>query len=582
MSKIIGIDLGTTNSCVAVMENGKANVLLNREGQKTTPSIVAFTKENDRLVGEPAKRQMAMNPKGTVSSIKRLMGTNERKEINGKKYSPQEISAMILQKLRMDAEEILQEKITEAVITVPAYFSDAQRQATKDAGKIAGLEVKRIINEPTAAAMAYGLENNLGEKIMVFDLGGGTFDVSIIEIGDGVIEVLACSGDNHLGGDDFNERIAQYLFKEFKSEYKVDLSKDPTASLRVLEGAEKAKIELSSALKTTINLPFISQNKQGPLHLDIELTRAKMEELCRDLLDRLSGPVNTALQDAQLTSKDLNKVILVGGSTRMPAVVEKVRKCTGIEPNKSLNPDECVAMGAAIQGAKLTGNPLVLGGYDVLLMDVTPLTLSVETMGGVSTPIITRNTTIPCSHSQIFTTSANFQTSVEINVLQGERHFARDNKSLGKFKLNGIKRAMRGVPQIEVTFDIDANGIVNVTAKDLGTGKHQEITIAGASHLSDSEIERAMEEARRFEEQDKKEKEKVNFKNECELLVNQIQTTMNEKKKEMDPELKKKLKQQISDLEKAIRKTKFEKISDEEFDELKRKKADLEQTASLL
>lgn len=580
MSKIIGIDLGTTNSCVAVMDNGRTEVLFNREGSKTTPSVVAFTKENERLVGEPAKRQLAMNPLGTIISIKREMGTDYRKTINGKSYTPQEISAMILQKLRMDAEAILQEKITEAVITVPAYFSDAQRQATKDAGRIAGLEVKRIINEPTAAAMAYGLDNNIGEKIMVFDLGGGTFDVSIIEIGDGVIEVLATSGDNYLGGDDFNRRIAEYLIQQFRIENGVDLGRDTVARTRVYEAAEKAKIELSSTEKTSINLPFIGQNKNGPLHLEMDMTRAKMEELCRDLFDRLSGPVNNAMNDAGLRAAQLNKVILVGGSTRIPAVIRKVKALTGLEPNRSLNPDECVAIGAAIQGGKLTGNPLVMGGYDVLLMDVTPLTLSIETMGGVATPIIQRNTTIPCSHSQIFTTAANFQTAVEVNVLQGERHFARDNKSLGKFKLTGIKRAMRGVPQIEVTFDIDANGIVNVSAKDLGTGKQQAITISDSSNLSESEIERAMEEARRFEEQDKLEKEKVNFKNECEVIVNSIQTILAEKKKEIDPNLRKQLKEEISSLEKSIRKAKFEKISDQEFEELKRKKEELQRNAS--
>lgn len=582
MSKIIGIDLGTTNSCVAVMENGKASVLLNREGQKTTPSIVAFTKENDRLVGEPARRQMAMNPQGTITSIKRLMGSDMRKEVHGKKYTPQEISAMILQKLRMDAEEALGEKISEAVITVPAYFSDAQRQATKDAGRIAGLQVKRIINEPTAAAMAYGLENNVGEKIMVFDLGGGTFDVSVIEIGDGVIEVLSTSGDNHLGGDDFNERIAQELFRLFKAEHKIDLTKDPVARSRVLEAAEKAKIELSSTEKTMISLPFLATKKDETLHMEATLTRSRMDELCRDLIERLNGPVENAIRDAGLSAAQLNKVILVGGSTRMISVVKKVKALTKKEPSKSLNPDECVALGAAIQGGKLTGNPLVLGGYDVLLMDVTPLTLSIETMGGVSTPIIERNTTVPCSHSQIFTTAANFQTTVEVNVLQGERHFARDNKSLGKFTLKGIKRAMRGIPQIEVTFDIDANGIVSVSAKDLGTGKQQAITITDSSNLSEDDIQRAMEEARQFEAEDLRAKEKITFKNECEILVNTVQTTMNEKKKELDPALKKQLKEEINSLEKSIKKTKFEKISDEEFAGLKQKKAALEASYAAL
>ncbi len=577
MGKIIGIDLGTTNSCVAVMENGKATVLCNREGQKTTPSIVAMTKENDRLVGEAAKRQLAVNPEGTVCSIKRKMGTRERIQLNGKEYGPQEISAMILQKLRMDAEEALHEKISEAVITVPAYFSDAQRQATKDAGRIAGLEVKRIINEPTAAAMAYGLENNRGEKIMVFDLGGGTFDVSIIEIGDGVIEVLSTSGDNHLGGDDFNERIADWMIRQFKEEHRIDCRKDPIARTRIIEAAEKAKIELSSMEKTTITLPFLAQKKEQALHLEMVLTRRKMEELCGDLLARLDGPVHQAMQDADLRSNQLNKVILVGGSTRMSAVIEKVRQLTNLEPNRSLNPDECVALGAAIQGAKLAGNPLALGGRDILLMDVTPLSLSIETVGGVSTVLIPRNTTIPCSHSQIFTTAANFQTRVEVNVLQGERHFARDNKLLGKFELRGIKRAMRGVPQIEVTFDLDANGIVHVSAKDLGTGKQQAITISDSLNLSEEQIEQAMAEARRFEEQDRLEKEKITFKNECEILINKIQVTMNEKKKELDPDLRKRIKDEIASLEKSIRKTKFEKIGDEEFFRLKQKRAVLEQ-----
>ncbi|MBQ7889380.1 MAG: molecular chaperone DnaK [Erysipelotrichaceae bacterium] len=581
MGKILGIDLGTTNSCMAVMDNGQAIVLANEEGNKTTPSVVALTKDMVRLVGDRAKRQQVTNPKGTVSSIKRKMGTREKTNLNGKEYLPQEISAMILQKLRMDAEVMLGEKITEAVITVPAYFDDAQRQATKDAGRIAGLEVKRIINEPTAAALAYGLENNTGEKVMVFDLGGGTFDVSIIEIGDGVIEVLSTCGDNQLGGDDFNRVIAEEIFANFKREERIDLTKDSAAKSRVLEAAEKAKIELSSQERTEISLPFITMHKGEAVHLNQTLTRARFEQLVNPLVERLAHPVLDALKSAELTASQLNKVILVGGSTRMPCVVKKVKELTRIEPNRSMNPDECVAVGAAIQGAKLSGNQLVLSGFDVLLMDVTPLTLSIETVGGIATPLIERNTTIPCSKTQIFTTAANFQTRVEINVLQGERHFARDNKSLGKFALTGIKRAMRGVPHIEVTFDIDANGIVNVSAKDLGTGKHQEIVITNSSSLSEDEIQRAMNEAKMFEEQDKKEKEKITFKNECEMMVNDIQAKMHENK-DMDKELKKELKNKISDLEKSIRKTKFEKITDEEFETLKFKRDELQRLSQRL
>lgn len=577
MSKIIGIDLGTTNSCVAVMDNGEARVLPNRENNKTTPSIVAFNSDGDRLVGEAARRQMAINPDGTVSSIKRHMGENYHVRLNNKNYTPQEISAMILQKLRMDAEEVLGEKITEAVITVPAYFSDSQRQATKEAGLIAGLDVKRIINEPTAAALAYGLDKNYGEKIMVFDLGGGTFDVSVIEIDDGVIEVLSTSGDNHLGGDDFNRHIADYIISQFKKENKIDLSKDPVAYSRIIEAAEKAKIELSSMEETAISLPFIAKHKNDALHLNMNLKRSKMEELCEDLIVRLNGPMNNAIQDAELKYSDLSKIILVGGSTRMPCVSKQIKKITGIEPNKGLNPDECVAMGAAIQAGKLTGNQLVMGGYDVLLMDVTSLSLSIETVGGVSTVLIPRNTTIPCSYSKIFTTAANFQTSVEINVLQGERYRALDNKSLGKFTLKGIKRAMRGVPQIEVTFDIDADGIVNVKAKDLGSGKSQEITIANSNHLSQDEIDRAIREAKEFEEEDRRQLERSTFKNDCYVMINDIQSKLHEKKKEIDPEKKKEIEASIKDLEKSIKKTKFEKISDSEFDELKSRKAHLEE-----
>ena len=492
MSKIIGIDLGTTNSCVAVMEGGKPTVIPNAEGSRTTPSVVAFTKTGERLVGEPAKRQAVTNADNTISSIKRDMGTDRGRTIDGKKYSPQQISAMILQKLKADAESYLGEKVSEAVITVPAYFNDAQRQATKDAGKIAGLDVKRIINEPTAAALAYGLDNEKEQKIMVYDLGGGTFDVSIIEIGDGVIEVLSTNGDTRLGGDDFDQRIIDWIIREFKAAEGIDLSNDKMALQRMKEAAEKAKKELSSAITTNINLPFITATAEGPKHFDKNLTRAKFEELISDLVEKTAIPVQNAMRDAGLNNSDLGKVLLVGGSTRIPCVQDKVQKLTGHEPSKTLNPDECVAIGAAIQGGKLAGDA---GAGDILLLDVTPLTLSIETMGGIATPLIERNTTIPTKKSQVFSTAADNQTAVDINVLQGERKFARDNKSLGQFRLDGIPPAMRGVPQIEVTFDIDANGIVNVSAKDLGTGKEQHITITASSNMSDDEIERAVKEA---------------------------------------------------------------------------------------
>ncbi|MCR5417495.1 MAG: molecular chaperone DnaK, partial [Lachnospiraceae bacterium] len=489
MSKIIGIDLGTTNSCVAVMEGGKPTVIANTEGARTTPSIVAFTKNGERLVGEPAKRQAVTNADNTVASIKRDMGTDRGRTIDGKKYSPQQISAMILQKLKADAESYLGEKVTQAVITVPAYFNDAQRQATKDAGKIAGLEVERIINEPTAAALAYGLDNEKEQKIMVYDLGGGTFDVSIIEIGDGVIEVLATNGDTHLGGDDFDQKIIDWMVAEFKNANGVDLSQDKMALQRLKEAAEKAKKELSSATTTNINLPFISMNANGPLHFDMNLTRAKFDELTSDLVERTAVPVQNAMRDAGLTNADLGQVLLVGGSTRVPAVQEKVKQLTGKEPSKSLNPDECVALGASVQGGKLSGEA---GTNDILLLDVTPLSLAIETMGGVATRLIERNTTIPTKKSQIFSTAADNQSAVDINVVQGERQFAKDNKSLGQFRLDGIAPAPRGIPQIEVTFDIDANGIVNVSAKDLGTGKEQHITITAGSNMSDEDIDKAV------------------------------------------------------------------------------------------
>ena len=531
MGKIIGIDLGTTNSCVGVMEGGQPVVLANAEGARTTPSVVAFTKSGERLVGEPAKRQAVTNADKTISSIKRHMGTDYRVTIDDKKYSPQEISAMILQKLKSDAENYLGEKVTEAVITVPAYFNDAQRQATKDAGKIAGLEVKRIINEPTAAALAYGLDNEKEQKIMVYDLGGGTFDVSIIEIGDGVIEVLSTAGDNRLGGDDFDQKVADYMIAEFKKSEGVDLSADKMAMQRIKEAAEKAKKELSSATTTNINLPFISMNSNGPLHFDMNLTRAKFDELTHDLVERTAEPVRRALSDAGLNSSELGQVLLVGGSTRIPAVQDKVKQLTGKEPSKTLNPDECVALGASVQGGKLAGDA---GAGDILLLDVTPLSLSIETMGGIATRLIERNTTIPTKKSQIFSTAADNQTAVDINVVQGERQFARDNKSLGQFRLDGIPPARRGVPQIEVTFDIDANGIVNVSAKDLGTGKEQHITITAGSNMSDDDIDKAVREAAEYEAQDKKRKEAVDTKNDADAMVFQTEKALEEAGDKLD------------------------------------------------
>ena len=524
MGKIIGIDLGTTNSCVAVMEGGQPTVIANTEGARTTPSVVAFTKTGERLVGEPAKRQAVTNAEKTISSIKREMGSDYRVTIDDKKYSPQEISAMILQKLKKDAEGYLGETVTEAVITVPAYFNDAQRQATKDAGKIAGLDVKRIINEPTAAALAYGLDNEKEQKIMVYDLGGGTFDVSIIEIGDGVIEVLSTAGNNRLGGDDFDQKITDYMLAEFKRTEGVDLSSDKMALQRLKEAAEKAKKELSSATTTNINLPFITATAEGPKHFDMNLTRAKFDELTLSLVERTATPVNTALKDAGIAASELSKVLLVG-STRIPAVQDKVKQLTGKEPSKSLNPDECVALGASVQGGKLAGDA---GAGDILLLDVTPLSLSIETMGGIATRLIERNTTIPTKKSQIFSTAADNQTAVDINVVQGERQFARDNKSLGQFRLDGIPPARRGVPQIEVTFDIDANGIVNVSAKDLGTGKEQHITITAGSNMSDSEIDKAVKEAAEFEAQDKKRKEAIDTRNNADSMVFQVENALKE------------------------------------------------------
>ena len=523
MGKIIGIDLGTTNSCVAVMEGGKPVVIPNAEGMRTTPSVVAFTKNGERLVGEPAKRQAVTNADRTISSVKRHMGTDYKVSIDGKDYTPQEISAMILQKLKTDAESYLGEKVTQAVITVPAYFNDAQRQATKDAGKIAGLSVERIINEPTAAALAYGLEDESEQKVMVYDLGGGTFDVSIIDIGDGVIEVLSTNGDTHLGGDDYDERITKWLVDEFKSQEGVDLSQDKMALQRLKEAAEKAKKELSSATTTDINLPFITATAEGPKHLDMKLSRAKFEELTADLTERTAIPVQNSLRDAGLNSSELGKVLLVGGSTRMPVAQEKVKQLTGKEPSKNLNPDECVALGAAVQGGKLSGEA---GAGDVLLLDVTPLTLSIETLGGVATPLIKRNTTIPTRASQVFSTAADNQTAVDINVVQGEREFAKDNKSLGQFRLDGILPAQRGVPQIEVTFDIDANGIVNVSAKDKGTGKEQHITITSGSNMSKEDIDKAVNEAAQFEAADKEKKEAIEVRNGADSIVFQTKKAL--------------------------------------------------------
>ena len=525
MGKIIGIDLGTTNSCVAVMEGGQPTVIANTEGARTTPSVVAFTKTGERLVGEPAKRQAVTNAERTISSIKREMGTDYRVTIDDKKYSPQEISAMILQKLKKDAEGYLGETVTEAVITVPAYFNDAQRQATKDAGKIAGLDVKRIINEPTAAALAYGLDNEKEQKIMVYDLGGGTFDVSVIEIGDGVIEVLSTAGNNRLGGDDFDQKVTDWMLAEFKKAEGVDLSNDKMALQRLKEAAEKAKKELSSATTTNINLPFITATAEGPKHFDMNLTRAKFDELTHDLVEKTAEPVRRALSDAGITAAELGQVLLVGGSTRIPAVQDKVKQLTGKEPSKSLNPDECVALGASVQGGKLAGDA---GAGDILLLDVTPLSLSIETMGGIATRLIERNTTIPTKKSQIFSTAADNQTAVDINVVQGERQFAKDNKSLGQFRLDGIPPARRGVPQIEVTFDIDANGIVNVSAKDLGTGKEQHITITAGSNMSDDEIDKAVKEAAEFEAQDKKRKESIDTRNNADSMVFQVENALKE------------------------------------------------------
>ena len=579
MSKIIGIDLGTTNSCVAVMEGGKPTVIANAEGARTTPSVVAFTKTGERLVGEPAKRQAVTNAERTVSSIKRHMGSDYKVDIDGKKYSPQEISAMILQKLKADAENYIGEKVSEAVITVPAYFNDAQRQATKDAGKIAGLEVKRIINEPTAAALAYGLDNEKEQKIMVYDLGGGTFDVSIIEIGDGVIEVLATNGDTHLGGDDFDNKVIDWMVSEFKKQEGIDLSGDKMAMQRLKEAAEKAKKELSSATTTNINLPFITATAEGPKHFDMDLTRAKFDELTHDLVERTAIPVQNALRDAGITASELGKVLLVGGSTRIPAVQDKVKMLTGHEPSKTLNPDECVAIGASIQGGKLAGDA---GAGDILLLDVTPLSLSIETMGGIATRLIERNTTIPTKKSQIFSTAADNQTAVDINVLQGERQFAKDNKSLGQFRLDGIPPARRGVPQIEVTFDIDANGIVNVSAKDLGTGKEQHITITAGSNMSEDDINKAVKEAAEYEAQDKKRKEAIDTRNEADSFVFQTEKALEDVGDKIQESDKASVQADLNALKNLLDQTKDQEMTESQVADMKAAQEKLMQSAQSL
>ena len=584
MGKVIGIDLGTTNSCVSVVENGQPVIISNNAGGRTTPSVVAFSKAGERLVGDIARRQAATNPDRTISSVKRHMGTDWSTVIDGKEYKPQTISAMILMQLKKDAEEFLGEPVTEAVITVPAYFNDIQRQATKDAGRIAGLEVKRIINEPTSAALSYGLNHGEAQKVMVYDLGGGTFDVSIIEIGDGVIEVLATAGDNHLGGDDFDERITGWLADEFKRINKVDVTKDFVAMQRIKEAAEQAKKELSSSDSTNINLPYLTQSKGQPLHLDISLSRIKFQELTKDLIDRTAIPVQQALSDAGIAPSELGRILLVGGSTRIPAVAEKVKMLTGKEPSKNINPDECVAIGAAVLGNTLQGNALMTTGttQDLLLLDVTPMSLSIETVGGVATKLVDRNTTLPTRYSRVFSTAAPYQRDVEINVLQGERPMARDNKRIGKFKLKGIRRAPAGVPQIEVTFDIDANGILKVSAKDLDTGKEQSITITADDRMSDIEIEQAMRDAQQYAGLDTSRKEALEVSSEAQKLINQAQRALKEGKKQIDKPVKKQVKTDINNLSKLLMKLKVDRVTEEELKNIRDAKTDLQNSSACI
>lgn len=567
MGKAIGIDLGTTNSCVSVVEGGKPVIIPNDKGERTTPSVVGFTVSGERLVGSPARRQAAVNSDRTISSVKRHMGTDWHIRIDGKDFNAQEISAMILRKLRQDAENYLGEPVTDAVITVPAYFNDIQRQATKDAGRIAGLNVLRIINEPTSAALAYGLDNGTPQKIMVYDLGGGTFDVSIIEIGEGVIEVLATGGDNHLGGDDFDSCVANFLISEFKREHRVDLSRNPSAMQRVLEAAEQAKKELSSSENTSVNLPYIAQDRNGPLHMEITLNRARFNQLTQHLVDRTALPVQSALNDAGIAASELGKVLLVGGSTRIPAVQDKVRTLTGIEPSRNINPDECVAQGAAVQGNVLSGGSMQLAGTGtgILLLDVTPLSLSIETVGGVATRLVERNSTLPIHYSQIFSTAAAFQTNVEIHVLQGERPMARDNKTIGKFKLGGIKRAPAGVPQIEVTFDIDTNGILKVSAKDLGTGKEQSITITANEKMSDEEIERAIRDAEQYAAEDSFRRDTLTVRGEAQVLLSNVEQALSSAGKQIEKEEKKRIKEDCKTLQKLISKAKPEKMTHDDI-----------------